>query len=384
MAEESAQEKTEEPTAKRLEKAREDGQVARSQELGVATMMIGSAVFMYMFGAFLMGALVDAFATSFVFDRRMVFSADLLPAAFGDRALISMLILLPFFALTAVIAAGSGGIIGGFIFSLKSLVPKASKLNPLTGLKRMFGMQALVGLTKALLKFLLVGGVLYLVVSQRFDSIIYLGMMDLKPALAEAGALIAFGTVLVTLTLLIPAAIDVPYQIFEFNKKMKMTKQEIKDEMKDTEGRPEVKAQIRKKQREMAMGSMIQAVADADVVIVNPEHFAVALTYDPGSDEAPVVVAKGADFLAQTIRDKAKESGVPLFASPSLARAIYFTTEIKQSVPEALYYAVAQVIAYVFGLNSLNRGATGTKKPSPEVPREMRFDGNGRLEEQSR
>ena len=384
MAEESAQEKTEEPTAKRLEKAREDGQVARSQELGVATMMIGSAVFMYLFGAFLMGALVDAFATSFVFDRRTVFSADLLPAAFGDRALISMLILLPFFGLTAVIAAGSGGIIGGFIFSLKSLVPKASKLNPLTGLKRMFGMQALVGLTKALLKFLLVGGVLYLVVSQRFDSIIYLGMMDLKPALADAGALIAFGTVLVTLTLLIPAAIDVPYQIFEFNKKMKMTKQEIKDEMKDTEGRPEVKAQIRKKQREMAMGSMIQAVADADVVIVNPEHFAVALTYDPGSDEAPVVVAKGADFLAQTIRDKAKESGVPLFASPSLARAIYFTTEIKQSVPEALYYAAAQVIAYVFGLTSLNRGATGTKKPSPEVPKEMKFDGNGRLEEQSR
>ena len=160
MAEESAQEKTEEPTAKRLEKAREDGQVARSQELGVATMMIGSAVFMYLFGAFLMGALVDAFATSFVFDRRTVFSADLLPAAFGDRALISMLILLPFFGLTAVIAAGSGGIIGGFIFSLKSLVPKASKLNPLTGLKRMFGLQALVGLTKALLKFLLVGGVL--------------------------------------------------------------------------------------------------------------------------------------------------------------------------------------------------------------------------------
>ncbi len=381
MAEESAQEKTEEPTAKRLEKAREDGQVARSQELGVATMMIGSAAFMFLFGAFFMTALVDAFAAGFVFDRKTVFNADMLPAQFGDRALISMLIIMPFFGLTAVIAAGSGGIIGGYIFSLKALVPKASKLNPLSGFKRMFGMQALVGLTKALLKFLLVGGVLYLVVSERFDNIIYLGMMDIKPALADAGALIAFGTVLVTLTLLIPAAIDVPYQIFEFNKKMKMTKQEIKDEMKDTEGRPEVKAQIRKKQREMAMGSMIQAVADADVVIVNPEHFAVCLTYDPGSDEAPVVVAKGVDFMAQTIRDKAKECGVPLFSSPSLARAIYFTTEIKQSVPESLYYAVAQVIAYVFGLNSINRGGAKAKKPSPEVPKEMRFDQDGKKEE---
>ena len=162
---------------------------------------------------------------------------------------------------------------------------------------------------------------------------------------------------------------------------MKMTKKEVKDEMKDTEGRPEVKAQIRRKQREMSMGSMIQAVADADVVIVNPEHFAVALSYDPSSDGAPVVVAKGADFMAQAIRDKAKESGVPLFSSPSLARAIYFTTEIKQSVPESLYYAVAQVIAYVFGLNSLNRGAAAAQKPTPKVPKEMQYDKEGKREE---
>ena len=381
MAEESSEEKSEEPTAKRLEKARDDGQVARSQELGVALMMVGAAIFMYMFGGIFVGGLTEAFSNGFVFDRQTVFSESRLPAEFGSQGLTSMMLMLPFFGLTMFIAAASGGVLGGYIFSLKAVAPKASKLNPMSGLKRMFGAQALIGLTKALLKFSLVGGVLFLVVSQRFDTLIYLGLMDLKPALQEAGALIAFGAVLVTLALLVPAAIDVPYQLWEFNKKMKMTKQEVKDEMKDTEGRPEVKAQIRRKQREMSMGSMIQAVAEADVVIVNPEHFAVALSYDPTSNGAPLVVAKGADFMAQAIRDKAKESGIPLFSSPSLARAIYFTTEITQAVPESLYYAVAQVIAYVFGLNSLNRGSQVAQKPSPKVPKEMRYDKEGKREE---
>jgi flagellar biosynthetic protein FlhB len=381
MAEESSEEKSEEPTAKRLEKARDDGQVARSQELGVALMMVGASIFMYMFGGIFVGGLTEAFSNGFVFDRQTVFSESRLPAEFGSQGLTSMMLMLPFFGLTMLIAAASGGVLGGYIFSLKAVAPKASKLNPMSGFKRMFGTQALIGLTKALLKFSLVGGVLFLVVSQRFDTLIYLALMDLKPALQEAGALIAFGAVLVTLALLVPAAIDVPYQLWEFNKKMKMTKQEVKDEMKDTEGRPEVKAQIRRKQREMSMGSMIQAVAEADVVIVNPEHFAVALSYDPTSNGAPLVVAKGADFMAQAIRDKAKESGVPLFSSPSLARAIYFTTEITQAVPESLYYAVAQVIAYVFGLNSLNRGSQVAQKPSPKVPKEMRYDKEGKREE---
>ena len=216
-------------------------------------------------------------------------------------------------------------------------------------------------------------------VSQSFDRFIALGFIDVGPAMAEAGKIIAGGTVLVTLTLIIAAAIDVPYQIYEFNKKMKMTKQEVKDEFKDTEGRPEVKAQIRRKQREMAMGQMMEAVADADVIIVNPEHFAVALSYDPSSDGAPVLVAKGVDFIAQGIREKAAETGVPLFQSPTLARALYFTTDINQSVPESLYYAVAQVIAYVFSLNSVGRGGGAAEKPQPEVPAGMRYNADGTL-----
>jgi flagellar biosynthetic protein FlhB len=375
----TSEERSEEPTAKRLEKAQEDGQVARSQELGVAAMMIGIACFMYLFGGFLLAKLSEVFVSGFVFDRKAVFSDNLLPATFGAQALDSLLVMVPIFALAVVIALGAAGALGGFIFSLKALAPKTSKINPLAGFKRMFGMKAVVDLTKALTKFTLVGGVLFLVVSQSFDRFIALGFMDVGPAMAEAGKIIAGGTVLVTLTLIIAAAIDVPYQIYEFNKKMKMTKQEVKDEFKDTEGRPEVKAQIRRKQREMAMGQMMEAVADADVIIVNPEHFAVALSYDPSSDGAPVLVAKGVDFIAQGIREKAAETGVPLFQSPTLARALYFTTDINQSVPESLYYAVAQVIAYVFSLNSVGRGGGAAEKPQPDVPAGMRYNTDGTL-----
>jgi|TARA_B110000495_G_scaffold202750_1_gene223783 flagellar biosynthetic protein FlhB len=375
----TTEERSEEPTAKRLEKAREDGQVARSQELSVAAMMIGVACFMYLFGGPLIVKLSEVFRAGFIFDRKDVFTETLLPTAFGDHAVDSITVIVPVFILAVIIAIGAAGLIGGYNFSLKSLAPKASKINPLQGFKRMFGTKAVVDLTKAITKFSLVGGVLYLVVTSNFNELIALGFMDVQPAMANAGELIGQGAVFVTLTLIIAAGIDVPYQIYEHNKKLKMTKQEVKDEMKDTEGRPEVKAQIRRKQREMAMGQMIEAVADADVIIVNPEHFAVALSYDPSTSGAPVVVAKGVDYMAQSIREKAKESGVPIFRAPPLARAIYFTTELNQSVPETLYYAVAQVIAYVFSLNSLGRGASVAEKPNPDVPKGMHYSTDGKL-----
>tara|TARA_B110000003_G_scaffold86082_1_gene88115 strand:+ start:5482 stop:6630 length:1149 start_codon:yes stop_codon:yes gene_type:complete len=382
MADESAsEERTEEPTAKRLEKAREDGQVARSQELSVAAMMIGVALFMLVFGGTLLDKLRHIFAAGFLFERRDVFSDNLLPSTFGQHAVDSVLVLSPMFLLAIMISIGASGALGGYNFSVKALAPKASKINPLKGLKRIFGLKAVVDLTKAFTKFVLVAAVLYLVVVSKFDALVSLGFMGMQSAMSEAGQIISSGAVWVTLTLVIAAGIDVPYQLYEHNKKLKMTKQEVKDEFKDIEGRPEVKAQIRRKQREMSMASMVDAVAEADVVIVNPEHFAVALSYDPSSNGAPTVAAKGVDHMAQTIRERARENGVPIFSSPSLARALFFTTDVNHSVPEALYYAVAQVIAYVFGLNSLDRKASVAKKPSPEVPLEMRFKTDGTLED---
>jgi flagellar biosynthetic protein FlhB len=343
-------------------------------------MMIGVAFFLYLFGSYIIADLTKVFASGFTFDRKAVFDTSLLVPAFGIQAVNSFIVVVPIFVLAVIIAIASAGIMGGYIFSLKSLAPKASKINPMAGLKRMFGMKAVVDLSKALSKFALIALVLYLVVSANFPMLTKLGFMDLEPAMAEAGRIIAFGTVLVTLTLIVAAAIDIPYQLHTFNKQMKMTKQEVKEEMKDTEGRPEVKAQIRRKQREIATGMMMSAIADADVVIVNPEHFAVALSYDPSKNGAPIMVAKGADLLAKAIRERAKEEGIPLFSSPVLARSIFYTTEINQSVPESLYYAVAQVIAYIFNLNSFERGAQTAKKPNPKVPDDMRYNADGSLE----
>jgi flagellar biosynthetic protein FlhB len=262
------------------------------------------------------------------------------------------------------------------------LAPKASKLNPLSGLKRIFGLKALVELTKALSKFLLVGGISYLVISSSLEDLMASSLMDLNTALAHAGSLIGLGFLFVTLSLLVVVAIDVPYQMNEFKKRMKMTKQEIKDEMKETEGRPEVRAQVRQRQREMAMNRMIDAVADADVIITNPEHFAVALAYNPVTDDALRILAKGADHIAATIREKAKSEGVPLFSAPPLARALFFTTEINESVPESLYYAVAQVIAYIFNLNSVNADGLAHAAPKVDVPDDLKFDSDGNREVQ--
>ncbi len=379
MAEnDSTEERTEEPTAKRLEKARSEGRVARSQELSVAAMLIGTSIFLYFMGGYFVESLAEEFAAGFVFDRKLVFSDNIVLENLISLGLKSFFIIVPIFVLTFIIATIAAGAIGGFVLSFEALAPKLSKINPLEGVKRIFGLRALIELVKALAKFLLIGGVLVFVISTSLDSLIELGFKGLKPALSEAGGVIATGMLWVTIPLIVVASIDVPYQVFEYKKKLKMTKQEIKDELKETEGRPEVRAQIRRKQREMAMGRMIDAVAEADVIITNPSEFAVALSYNPGTEEAPQLIAKGVDLIAGQIRDKAKENGVPVFASPLLARALYFTTEVNDHIPESLYYAVAQVIAYVFNLQSVNANQNHIDRPNPEVPKEYHFDPSGK------
>ena len=242
----------------------------------------------------------------------------------------------------------------------------------------MFSMDAVVNLIKASLKFSVVALGLYWVLSAQLDDYLRLASMSFEPAMARAGELITEAGLLISIGLLLIAAIDVPYQKFQFMEKMRMTKQEIKDEMKDTEGSPEVKSQIRRRQREMAANRMIEKVKDADVVVTNPEHFSVALAYDPSGNEAPIVLAKGADHLAFRIREEAKKNGVEVFSAPPLARALYFTCELDRPIHQELYYAVAQVIAYVFGLQGLRPGGPRPQRPDPSVPENMMFDANGR------
>jgi flagellar biosynthetic protein FlhB len=269
----------------------------------------------------------------------------------------------------------SSGLTGGFIFSMQLISPKFNKLNPLSGLARMFGMKALIELAKSIGKFVIVGAILLLSVMHNIDDLLNLNRMDLGTAVRHAGEMIIDACFWMSMGLVLIAVADVPLQRYQVHKKLKMTKQEIKDEMKDAEGRPEVKAQIRRRQREMANNKMMAKVKDADVVITNPQHFAVALEYDPTA----MLIAKGTDDLARRIRESAKEEGIQLFEAPELARALYFTTKVDEPIPESLYHAVAQVIAYVFSLNDRYPGAEGYVKPTPKIPDNMRYDENGFL-----
>lgn len=373
--------KTEEPTSRKLQKAREEGQVARSTELPAAAVTIAALGMLYLTGGPLVRKLAESFASGFHFDRKLVHSPNLLPAIFGSEIFDAFLLIAPLLLLTVAVAIVASGATGGYLFATKAIMPNPSKLNPMNGIKRMFGPRALVELGKALLKFVLVAGVVAIVLNNNLGTLNKVGKMAFEPGIAVAGALLTKSALIMATALILIAAIDVPYQRWQFMKSMRMTKQEVKDEMKDMEGRPEVKAQIRRRQREMANGRMLESVKDADVVITNPEHFAVALSYDPNGDSAPVLLAKGTDEIAARIREEATKHGIEIFRAPPLARALYFTTEIDQPVPEDLYYAVAQVIAYVFNLASIRPGAPPLQKPQPNVPKNMQFDSNGRLEE---
>ena len=379
MAENSGAEKTEEATARKLRNARDDGQVARSVELPAAAVTIGAILVMYFIGSAWMSRVATIFAQGFKFDRKTLDNPELLATTFASQMGESFLLIVPILGVTAVLAVLASGATGGYLFSLKSVLPNFGKLSPLQGFTRMFGTKAAVELGKAILKFSLVATVLWTLVNSQLDQLMALGQMGLEPALAHAGIMIGESALWLSLSLLVIALIDAPYQKFAFMKRMRMTKQEIKDEMKDMEGQPEVKAKIRQRQREMANAKMIQKVKDADVVITNPEHFAVALSYDPTGDGAPILLAKGSDFLAQRIREEAEKHGIEIFSAPPLARALYFTTKLDQSIPEALYLAVAQVIAYVFSLADVRPGTEPMRRPSPKIPASMQFDADGKL-----
>ena len=379
MAEKSSAEQTEEPTARKLRNARDEGQVARSVELPAAAVTIGAILVLFFMGGYWIKQMAEIFASGFKFDRKFLDNPDLMVTAFAHQLGEAFLLIVPVLLVTAVMAILSSGATGGYLFSLKSTLPKFSKLSLLSGFKRMFGTHAAIELIKAILKFSLVAVVLWALVSRQMDKMMQLGQMAIEPALASAGWMIAESALWLSLSLLVIALIDAPYQRFAFMKQMRMTKQEVRDEMKDMEGRPEVKQQIRRRQREMANNRMLQKVKDADVVITNPEHFAVALSYDPTGDGAPILLAKGSDHLAARIREEAQKHGVEMFAAPPLARALYFSTEVDHPVPEALYLAVAQVIAYVFGLADVRPGVAPLAKPQPKVPASMMFDADGKL-----
>lgn len=384
MAEtDSGQERTEEATAKRQEKAREEGQVARSRELSTMFLLLAGVGGLMMFGRSLGTALLEQMRFNFALPRAVAFDTQLVTRHFWDTTWAIGGAVLPLFALLMVAAVAGPIALGGWLFSPGALQFKGSRIDPLQGLKRMFSTTALVELVKALIKFTLLAGIAVLIITSMQQQLLQLGLQTLETALDDALWMSAWAVLGVSCGTVLIAAIDVPYQVFDHGRKLKMTKQEVREEMKDSEGKPEVKSRIRQLQREMARRRMMEAVPQADVIITNPEHFSVALRYDAAKGGAPVLVAKGVDVLALKIREIATAHGVQQLPAPTLARAIYFTTELDHEIPAPLYLAVAQVLAYVFQLKTYKKGKGKPPKPIGElpVPTEMVFDARGQRAE---
>jgi len=377
MAEENenSQEKTEEATPKRLEKAREDGETARSKELATMAVLLAGAGGLLIFGSALGASLADIMRDSFVLERSAIFdtrhmSIQLLAAAKeATWATAPLLILM----LVAAIAGSIG--IGGLLVSGKAIAPKLSRMDPMKGLGRMFSARSLIELVKAILKVGLVLSVAIVILNLRTEDLLSISEEPVKSAMEHVVWTMGWSFLVLACATIIIAIIDVPFQIYDHQKKLRMTKQEVKDEFKDTEGKPEVKGKIRQLQREMSQRRMMQDVPGADVVITNPTHYAVALKYDQNKMVAPIVVAKGSDEMAFKIMEVARENKVEIMRAPPLTRAVYHNTELGGEIPDGLYMAIAQVLAYVFQLRQFRKGR-GDKPPVPKfpIPSDLRRD----------
>ncbi len=363
MAEnEDGQDKTEQPTAKRLQESRRKGQIARSRELNTMAITLAGAVALVTMSDSLGEGLSQLMRSAFQIPRADMFEPLAMLRRFASAMQDALLMLAPIMLLLVVVAIGSSVVLGGMVFSAESIAPKLSKLNPMKGLKRILSAKGLVELLKALAKFFLIGGVTTLVIWNSLDDFLGLGRMELGPAMDELGSLVGWSFVLISSTMILIALVDVPFQLWDHTRQLKMTRQEIRDEMKETEGRPEVKGRIRSLQREMAQRRMMEEVPKADVIVTNPTHYAVALRYDQERMQAPKLVAKGVDLVATNIRQVAREHQVPVVESPMLARAIYAHTRLGETIPAGLYLAVAKVLAYVFQLRASQD--EGGQKPS--------------------
>ena len=377
MAEsESGADKTEYPTEKRKKDTREKGEIARSKELNTLAIMLAGSIGLLIFGGALAQDMMELMRYNFSISRDTLLNTDSMGAFLLHSGKVALLAVQPVL-ITLLIAALVGPIaLGGWLFAAGSMAPKFSRMNPAAGLKRMFSAKALVELLKALAKFFIVLIVALLVLQSDIDDLLRIAQEPLEQAVIHSLQVVAWSALWMACGLILIAAVDVPVQLWESHKKLLMTKQEVRDEHKDQEGRPEVKQRIRQLQREMSQRRMMAAIPDADVIITNPTHYAVALKYDPEKGGAPMLLAKGSDFLALKIREIGAKHTILLLESPALARSIYYSTELDQEIPAGLYLAVAQVLAYVYQIRQYQAGKG--KRPDPlddlPIPPDLRRD----------
>jgi flagellar biosynthetic protein FlhB len=368
MADDSA-EKTEQPTSKKLQDAAKKGQIARSKDLGTAFVLIGSAASLLVFGKMLAMAVLDVGQRMLQLNPKDIFETNSMFTAWGAVGERLAPPLAGIFIIILIAAFIGNTLLGGFNFSWEAAAPKASKIDPLKGFKRMFGLQALVELLKSILKVIVVMGIAYLLLKIFFFDIMALSLMSEPNNIESALYFLAWLFLGLCASVSVIAVVDAPYQKWNHIKQLKMSLQEIKDEHKNSEGDPQIKARIRRTQMQMSMKRMMQEVPKADVIVTNPTHYAVALKYDQGKFRAPVVVAKGVDEVAMHIRKIGNEHKVPVIESPSLARSIYYTTKLDHPIPEQLFAAVAQVLAYVYQLKMYKKGKGSRPKTlAKELP----------------
>lgn len=348
MAESDGQERTEEATPKRQQEAREKGQVPRSRELSTVAALLAAASALLFMGEGMTRKLATQMKLSLSPTREQIFDTEGLPAEFINAVVQALWTLMPFFVLMVVVAIAASAVLGGWAFTAISF--KWEKLDPIKGMGRVFGWRGLMEMLKGMAKFLLVAVAALMLLKSLGPEFLGLGKEPLAQGIAHAGSLLALAFLLLSATLLIVALIDVPFQLWDHRRQLRMTKQEIREEYKQTEGSPEVKGRMRRMQMEIAQRRMMAEVPKADVVVTNPTHYSVALRYDQAGGGAPIVVAKGTDLVALKIRGVAQEHDVPVLETPPLARALYYSTDLEQPIPVGLYRAVAMVLAYVYHL----------------------------------
>ncbi len=373
MAEDSDAEKTEPASARRLEQAREEGDVPRSREIGTFAVLMTAGLCLWMTGNYIVQALRHTLISGLSLTKEQIFQPDVLFTRIMVDLMQVVLAFLPTFGAVMLVALASPLAIGGWLFSTKALGPNFDRLNPLRGLGNMVSLHALTELLKAIAKTILVGGVAYLVMRYEKDAVIALVMEPVRSGSTHMVEMLMVAFLLIVGGLGLIALIDGPYQIWHYADKLKMTRQEVIQESKESDGNPQVKGRIRSLQREMARRRMMAAVPTADVVVTNPTHYAVALKYVDGKMRAPQVVAKGTDDVAAKIRELALENKVAILEAPPLARALYKHADIGDEIPQALYTAVAEVLAYVFQLRAWKKG-NGNKPIKPvdlEVPPQL-------------
>ena len=373
MAEDSDMEKTEEATPQRIQKAREEGQVARSQELTTFTLLLTAAAGLVFMGNNLIENLLAIMREGIQMERALVFHTDLMINRFYQLALEGLWSLAPLLVLLIVAAFFAPMLLSGWLFSSKALIPDFKRLNPLTGFGRIFSVHGLTELFKAIAKTVVVGSVATLVIWGNKEAVLALIAIPVNSGITRTGELLVLSFLLITGAMILIVAIDVPFQLWSHAKKLRMTKEEIRRESKESEGDPLVKGRIRSLQREAARRRMMSEVPEADVIVTNPTHYAVALRYKSNSMRAPKVIAKGVHLLAVRIRELGEEHRVPILEAPPLARALYHHADLDAEIPEKLYTAVAEIMAYVFQLKRYQDYGGDLPEPPGEitVPQEL-------------